>query len=99
MKKDKFYIIRTHSAGVWFGNVKKIDGTIATITNAKRLWAWSGAASLSQLCIEGTKNPDQCKFALTITDDEGVYLSQVVEVLPCTDEAVLNIKSVPEWKI
>ncbi|MDP9954737.1 hypothetical protein J2X97_000374 [Epilithonimonas hungarica] len=101
MKKStkKFHIIRTYSAGVWFGNIKKLDGTTVILQNARRLWYWSGAASLSQLAIEGTKRPNDCKFTMTITDDEGVYLPQVIEVLPCTEEAVNNIKSVKEWKL
>lgn len=99
MKAEKFYIIRTHSAGVWFGNKKELNGSIATIKNARRLWYWSGAASLSQLAVEGTKRPSDCKFAVTITDEEGVYLPQVIEVLPCTKEAVENIKAVKEWKL
>lgn len=98
MKKEKFYIIRTYSAGVWFGNIQKLDGTIAIVTNARRLWYWAGAASLSQLATEGTKKPNDCKFTVTITD-EGVYLPQVIEALPCTETAVLNIKAVKEWKI
>lgn len=98
-KQERHYIIRTHSAGVWFGNMKKLDGSIAIITNARRLWSWSGAASLSQLAVEGSKKPTACKFTVTITDEEGVYLPQVIEVLPCTNEAVLNINSVPEWKM
>lgn len=99
MKKEKFYIVRTHSAGVWFGNMKKLEGSIAIITNARRLWSWAGAASLSQLAVEGSKKPNECRFTMVITDEEGVYLPQIIEVLPCTEEAVLNIKSVSEWKI
>jgi hypothetical protein len=98
-KNQKFSIIRTHSAGVWFGNVKSLNGSIVIITNARRLWYWSGAASLSQLATEGTKRPRDCKFTVTITDDDGVYLPQVIEVLPCTNEAVENINAVPVWKI
>jgi hypothetical protein len=115
MKNQKFSIIRTHSAGVWFGNIKKVKGTIsdvsegaitketnmsiAVLINARRLWYWSGAASLSQLAVEGTKRPNDCKFTVTITDEDGVYLPQVIEVLPCTEQAVKNIKAVKEWKI
>jgi hypothetical protein len=99
MKKEKFYIIRTYSAGVWFGNIQKLDGAIAIVLNARRLWYWAGAASLSQLATEGTKNPNGCKFTVTITDEEGVYLPQVIEALPCTKEAVENIKAVKEWKM
>lgn len=99
MKKEKFSIVRTYSAGVWFGNIEKLEGTVAILKNARRLWYWSGAASLSQLAIEGTKRPSDCKFTMTITDEDGVYLPQVIEVLPCTPEAVENIKAVREWKI
>lgn len=99
MFKNKICIIRTHSAGVWFGTVKELNGTVAIITNARRLWYWSGAASLSQLAKEGVKNPGNCKFAVTITDEDGVYLPQVIEVLPCTPEAAENINAVKEWKI
>lgn len=98
-KNPKFSIVRTHSAGVWFGNIKSLNGTVAIITNARRLWYWSGAASLSQLAVEGTKKPNECKFTVTITDEDGVYLPQVIEVLPCTNEAVENIQSVKIWKI
>lgn len=99
MNAEKNYIIRTHSAGVWFGKVKELNGAIAIVTEARRLWYWSGAASLSQLAVEGTKRPNDCKFTVTITDEEGVYLPQVIEVLPCTEAAAENIKSVKEWKI
>lgn len=99
MNTEKFYIFRTHSAGVWFGNKKELNGGIAVVTNARRLWYWAGAASLSQMATEGTKTPASCKFTVTITDEEGVYLPQVIEVLPCTEAAVLNIKAVKEWKI
>lgn len=99
MENQKFSIVRTHSAGVWMGNIKSLNGSIAVITNARRLWYWSGAASLSQLATEGTKRPNDCKFTVTITDEDGVYLPQVIEVLPCTNEAVENINAVEIWKI
>lgn len=95
----KYSIIRTHSAGVWMGVIKSLNGSVAVITEARRLWYWSGAASLSQLAIEGTKKPNDCKFAMIITDEDGVYLPQVIEVLPCTKIASDNIKAVKEWKI
>lgn len=99
INKEKYYIIRTYAAGVWFGKIKEFNGSVAIIIEARRLWYWSGAASLSQLAIEGTKRPNDCKFAMTITDEDGVCLPQVIELNPCTNSAVENIKSVREWKI
>jgi len=99
MYKDKKVIVRTYSAGVWFGNIKELKGTECILLNARRLWYWSGAASLSQLAMEGVSKPKSCRFTVTITDEEGIYLSQVIEVLPCTKEAVKSINSVPIWKV
>lgn len=101
MKNQKFVIIRTYSAGVWFGFLKEYDrkNNFAILQNARKIYYWSGAASLSQMATEGVKNPNSCKFTITITDEDGIGLPQVIEVLPCTEVAVLNIKAVKEWKI
>lgn len=36
---------------------------------------------------------------MTVTDEEGVYLPQLVERIPCTEEAVNSINSVKPWKV
>mgnify|MGYP006355232579 FL=1 len=46
-KMDKRKIVRTYSAGVFFGEVVKRTGKEVVMRNARRLWYWSGAASLS----------------------------------------------------
>ena len=92
----EYCIIRTYSAGVFAGYVKEEKGKEATILNARRLWYWSGAASLSQLAMEGVKKPDNCKFAMEVGE---LRLKEVIEIIPATEEARLNIQSVKEWKI
>jgi len=99
LKEKKFYIVRTYSAGVWFGNIKSLKKSVCILQNARRLWYWSGAASLSQLAVDGVKNPTLCKFTVTISDEEGVYLPQTIEILPCTKKAINSINLVEEWKI
>lgn len=95
----KQVIVRTYSAGVWMGQIKWLEDSTVVLINARRLWYWEGAASLSQLALEGTKKPDNCKFTVVITDEDGVYLPQVIEILPMTDIAINSINSVKEWKI
>src|ERR1700684_250885 len=56
-KKLDFVIVRTYSAGVFAGELASRAGKEATIMNAIRLWHWEGAATLSQLAMEGVKNP------------------------------------------
>lgn len=97
INKNKKYLIRTYSAGVWYGNIKEHEGSEVILTNARRIWYWSGSASLSQLATEGTSRPRDCKFTITITDKEGVFLPQVIEILPVSDKAQKSIDGVKDW--
>ena len=51
MKKKRYVIVRTHSAGVFAGNLLSRKGKEVVLTNARRLWYWIGAASLSELAV------------------------------------------------
>lgn len=94
MKNGKHVIVRSYGAGVFFGKVKSIKGKEVVLQNARRLWYWSGAASLSQLAMEGTKNPSQCKFPCPVTE---VYLTDVIEIIPTTKKAEQSIDGVAVW--
>ena len=93
--KDKFVIVRTYSAGVFAGTLKKRIGKEVELTNARRLWYWSGAASLSQLAVSGTSKPVSCKFPVAVPS---VTLLEAIEILDVTPEARKSIESVPIWK-
>lgn len=88
-------IVRANGAGVFFGEVEKIEGTTATLKNARRLWYWEGAASLSQLAQEGTSRPENCKFPIPV---EEVVVFNVLEILSVTDKAAKSIDGVKIWK-
>lgn len=89
-------VVRGTNSGVFFGTLAARDGQEVKLTNVRRLWYWSGAASDFQLAAEGVKKPGDCKFTMTI--DELVILD-AIEVLPCTPEAVESLSGVPVWKI
>ena len=93
----KYCLIRTYSAGVFCGYVASREGTEVTLLDAIRLWKWSGAASLSQLAMEGVKSPDGCKFAMPITTE--LILSGVIEATEMTEAAKSNVQSVKSWKM
>jgi hypothetical protein len=94
--QDNFFIVRTYSAGVFAGNMDGWDGSKqGTVMSAIRIWYWKGAASLSQLAMEGTKNPDGCNFAMPV---DRVHLTEIIEVLPCTVAAYNSITGVKSWK-
>ena len=91
----KTCIVRTQSAGVFLGTVAQRNGKEATLTNARRIWYWAGAASLSQLATEGTSKPNQCKFPASVPE---VILTEVIEIIPATEAAIVSIAAVPEWR-
>jgi len=94
-KKQPYVIVRTYSAGVFAGNLIKRKGKEVEMKNARRIWKWSGAASLSQLAVDGTSKPTMCKFPIAIPKIE---LTETIEVLFCTKAAEKSIKEVPVWK-
>jgi len=91
-------IIRTYSAGVFFGEVTNQEntpaGVIVTINDCRRLWYWDGAASLSELAMNGVKAPQQCKFSVTVPS---MMVAGVIEIIPCTDKAIDSINAVKVW--
>lgn len=92
----KTCIVRTYSAGVFLGTVKARDGKEVTLTDARRLWYWDGAASLSQLANEGTSKPKTCKFPAPVAE---VLLTEAIEIIPATEAAIASIAAVTEWKM
>jgi hypothetical protein len=95
MYEGKYCIVHTYSAGVFAGTVKQLNGQEAVVENARRIWYWDGAETLSQLAMKGTRKPDKCKFPEPMTE---VYLSQVIEVIPCTEAARESIEGVKVWE-
>jgi hypothetical protein len=92
----KYCMVRTYSAGVFAGTIKERNGKEALLTEARRIYYWDGAASLSQLATEGTSKPKNCKFPVQVDE---VLLTEVIEIIPITDAAKLSIDSVPVWKL
>ena len=95
MNKGDYVIVRTYSAGVFAGVLGKRDGKEVTLTDARRIWYWDGAASLSQLAMDGTSAPENCKFPKAVNE---VLLTEAIEILSCTPDAEKSIRGVKEWK-
>lgn len=91
----KKVIIRGNRSGVEFGTLVAQNGSEVTLENARRIWYWSGAASLSQLAMDGTSNPTGCKFTVTV---DSITILDAIEIIPCTDKAIKSIEEVSTWK-
>lgn len=89
-----YVIVRTQSAGVHAGYLQTAISEQVTLSRARRIHYWDGAASLSQLAMEGTTKPDKCRFPCEVITQ---HLLGVVEVIPATEAAKVSIQSVPVW--
>ena len=101
-------IVRTYSGGVFAVSAiedrrETLNGSIWQVStvdvhgklrDARRLWYWDGAESLSELAQRGPSNPGSCKFPVAV---DGIEVEQIVEVLPVTDQAAAAINAVPIW--
>ena len=94
-KVVKYVIVRTYSAGVFAGYLVSRNGQEVILENARRLWYWDGAASLSQLAVEGVSKPQTCKFPVAVPR---VALLQAVEILDVSKAAKKSIEGVPVWR-
>lgn len=93
-----YVIIRTYSAGVHMGYLKAKESTLAgmevELIQARRLYSWAGALTISELASIGTTKPDQCKFCAPI---QSICLV-AIEIVPTTDYAFDMLNNVPIWK-
>ncbi len=95
----KYVVIRARDAGVFLGYLKKsetVDGiTNVVLLESRRLFYWTGAATLSQIAVEGSSKPSQCKIPVAIPLHE---IKNVIETIYMTEKAKQVMDEVPLWK-
>lgn len=91
----KYVVVRCDRAGVFAGYLATQDKQCVTLKNARRLWYWNGAASLSQLAMEGVSKPDNCKFPCEV---QSIDLTDAIEIIDATEKAKNSIQGVKEWR-
>jgi len=91
----KYCIIRTYSAGVHAGYFKEGEKKVVKLVNARRLWKWAGAFTLSEMSKYGVSKPDECKFS---THVNFIILTEAIEIIPCTEKARESIEAVKDYE-
>ena len=86
-------IIRTYSAGVWYGRLSEKDGKEVVLQDARRMWRWHtvSSISLSSVAVNGI---DQAKSRIAVSVPS-VWL-EAIEIIPCCLLAVVSIGDAPE---
>lgn len=92
-------LIRSYAAGVHFGYLEKESftpsGKVVTLSKSRRIWYWSGAATLSQIANEGVKDANNSKFSQVV---DSIEIVNVIETIPLTKDAIENLYKVWVWK-
>lgn len=91
----KKVIIRGDRSGVFFGTLVSKEGKEVMLQDCRRLWYWDGAASISQIAVDGVTKPGNCNFTVTVSE---IVITDVIEIIPCTDKAIKCIEEVSVWK-
>ena len=89
----KEVIIRTYSAGVWFGRLKEKSGNEVILTEARRMWRWwaKESISLSGVALHGIKQ-EKSRIAGAV---DAVWL-QAIEIIPISGKAAESIRTAQE---
>lgn len=93
--ENKYYIVRTDKAGVFFGKIKERNHEEVTMTDVRKIWYWEGACAVEQLAMDGVKTPDKCKFTVVVPE---MTIMSPIQIIPCTDKAVESLSGVAVWK-
>lgn len=94
-QRRRYVIVRTYAAGAFAGFLESRTGQEVVLRQARRIWYWAGAATLSQLALDGTSKPAECKFPDAV---DRIELMQAIEIIDCTPKARASIQGVPSWR-
>ena len=85
---DMDVIIRTYSAGVWFGRLAKKAGNEVILHSARRMWKWKclEGISLSELAIHGIDAEGS-----RICEPVPMVWIEAIEIIPVLDTAAKSI--------
>lgn len=85
IKKGTRVLIRANSAGVHFGTLEERNGQEVRLSNARRLWSWQGALSLSEVASKGI-NLSTSKISEAV---EEIILPTAIEIITIANSSNL----------
>lgn len=90
----KKVLVRGIQSGVYFGELVSRDKQEVEMKNVRNLWSWNGANTLLDLAENGAKYKGECRFSNRV---DSIILTDICEIVPCSEKAIKNIEGVAEW--
>ena len=91
--KNKYVIVRSNLAGVFFGKLENQDNGTITLLNARKIYYWTGAYTVEDIADKGVAEDSK----ITVSINKIIILG-ADQINQCTDKAVKVLKSIPVWK-
>lgn len=88
-----YVVARCRYAGAHAGLLEWRDGQEAILRDSRRLWHWNGAATLSEVAVDGVDSRT-CRFGTPVR----VTLIDVIEIIDTTSVGRKAIEDAPKWK-
>lgn len=93
---NKYCVVRSANAGVFFGIVKRINGEIVEMEKTRKLYYWDGAFAVEGLAQNGVTKPQNCKFTCFV---DNLIINGVNQILICSEKSIESLSAVPVWKV
>ena len=91
---NKKIIARIDRAGVFHGTLDHIDNEIIRLKDARRIYYWEGAISVTDMAAKGLKSG---KITIPVSTVE--FMSdKIIELNECSDDATKSIEAIKPWK-
>lgn len=93
--QGSFVIVRTRDAGVHAGNLLSVDGDTVMLSDARRLWRWWAAKSisLSGVALHGLSSRNDNRIGGVLSH---MAIRGWCEILPCSAAAAKSITDCKE---
>lgn len=84
----KYVVVRCYGAGVHVGVLVSRDAKDVRLSDARRVWKWSGAKTLSEMSLRGLDG-NNSRVSEPVA---GITLIDAIEVIPCTPDAETSLR-------
>jgi len=85
----KKVIVRTYSAGAWFGTLKEKSGTEVILIDARRLWRFK---ALEGICLSAVAQNGIDQSNSRISQSNPTQWLNAIEIIPCSHASTLSIE-------
>ena len=89
----EYVVVRTYSAGVHLGFLKRLDEVTQTVelVRSRRLWKWTEAFTLSKVSVDGVGKGSRLDVEVP-----RIILLEAIEVIPTSKKAQHILRGLPD---